>query len=275
MSPALGPYLAVFAARFQLVLQYRAAAMAGFATQCWWGALKIMIYAAFFAGASGPQPISFAHTVTYTWLGQGFLAFLPWNADPEISEMVRSGAVAYERLRPVDTYAWWFARAMAWSVARVAPRAALMFVLAALILPVVGLGPWSLHLPASPGAAMLFAVSMAGVALVSAAMTVLLDIVVAATLTDRGANILASAFVNVFSGAIIPLALFPQWMIPGLRLSPFAGLVDTPFRIWFGELAGAPALGAIALQLFWALALAGLGWLWLGRTMNRLQVQGG
>jgi ABC-2 type transport system permease protein len=267
--------LAVFAARFQLVLQYRAAALAGFATQCWWGALKVMIYAAFFAGAVGPQPITFAHTVSYTWLGQGFLAFLPWSADPDVAEMVRSGAVAYERLRPVDTYGWWYARAMAWSVARVAPRAALMFILAGVILPLAGLGRWSLHPPAGVAAGVLFTASMAGVALVSASMTVLLDVIVAATLTDRGANILAAPLVNVLSGAIIPLAFFPAWMTPALRLSPFAALVDTPFRIWFGELGGAAAAAAIGLQFFWAIALAALGRWWLGRAMTRLQVQGG
>ena len=42
------PYVAAFSARFILMLQYRAAAIAGFATQCWWGAIKIMIYAAFY-----------------------------------------------------------------------------------------------------------------------------------------------------------------------------------------------------------------------------------
>ena len=44
------PYLAAFAARFQLTLQYRTAAIAGFGTQCWWGVIKIMVLAAFFAG---------------------------------------------------------------------------------------------------------------------------------------------------------------------------------------------------------------------------------
>ena len=35
------------------MLQYRAAALAGFATQCWWGAIKIMVFAAFYGGRRG------------------------------------------------------------------------------------------------------------------------------------------------------------------------------------------------------------------------------
>src|SRR5580658_3451730 len=184
---AAAPYLAAFSARFQLVLQYRAAALAGFATQCWWGAIKIMVLAAFFYGAGRAQPMSLANAITYTWLGQAFLIFLPWNADPDVAEMVRSGAVAYDRLRPVDTHGWWYARALAWTTARVAPRAALMFAFAALVLPLVGLGRWSLRPPADLSAASLFALSIAGVALLSASIVVLINVVIVATLDDRGA----------------------------------------------------------------------------------------
>ncbi len=41
------PYLAVFSARIRMLLQYRAAAMAGMATQIFWGWIRVMIFAAF------------------------------------------------------------------------------------------------------------------------------------------------------------------------------------------------------------------------------------
>jgi ABC-2 type transport system permease protein len=90
--------------RFLLMLQYRTAAVAGFATQCWWGLLKVMVFAAFFRSTSAHQPINFTQAVTYTWLGQAFLVLLPWNSDPEVVAMVRTGDVSYDRLRPLDTY---------------------------------------------------------------------------------------------------------------------------------------------------------------------------
>ena len=127
------------------MLQYRAAAFAGFATQCWWGFIKVMVFAAFFHSSLAHQPLSFAQAVTYTWLGQAFLALLPWSGDPEIAELVRSGNVSYERLRPLDTYFYWYVRAMAFMFARAAPRAAMMFALASLILPLIGFGAWRLR----------------------------------------------------------------------------------------------------------------------------------
>jgi ABC-2 type transport system permease protein len=272
---AFAPYLSVFAARFQLTLQYRTAALAGFATQCWWGGIKIMILAAFFAGSATSQPITLRHAVTYTWLGQAFLIFLAWGADPDIAGMVRTGAVAYERLRPVDTYGWWYVRALARTCAQVAPRAGLMFAVAAVLMPLAGFGGWSLAPPASLEAGLLFAASMASTALLSAAMMSLINIVVVASMNERGANLLYPSLTNLLSGNIIPLAFFPDAARGVIRVLPFAGLVDTPFRIYFGELSGATGLLAIAGQLGWALALAGFGHWWLGRVMARLQVQGG
>lgn len=275
MGEILRPYLAVLAGRFQLTMQYRAAALAGFATQCWFGVIRILVFAAFYAGGSANAPMSLHNAITYTWLGQAFLAFLPWGADPEVAGMVRSGAVAYERLRPVDTYSFWYARALAWSVAKVLPRAALMVAFASVLLPLVGLGQWSLPLPTSWSAAGLFALSAVGMMLLSATFTVLINVVMAATMTDRGANTLAAPLSNLFSGMVIPLAFFPDAMRPWLRAQPFAGLVDIPFSIYFGGLSGSAALQAIALQFFWVVVLAVFGRWWLGRVMTRLQIQGG
>jgi len=48
---ALRPYAAAFSSRFLLMMQYRAAALAGFFTQCWFGAVHVMVLAAFYLGA--------------------------------------------------------------------------------------------------------------------------------------------------------------------------------------------------------------------------------
>jgi ABC-2 type transport system permease protein len=275
MPTTLTPYLAVFAGRFQLMLQYRTAAIAGFITQCWFGVIRILIFAAFYAGGSAHAPMTLGNAIDYTWLGQAFLAFLPMNADPDVAEMVRTGAVAYERLRPVDTYAWWYARALAWSIARVLPRAALMFAFAGVLLPLVGLGKWGLTPPPSLAAGGLFAVSALGMMLLSAAVTLIINVAITAMLNDRGPNTLASPIVALFSGLIIPLAFFPDAVRPWLRANPFAGLIDIPFSIYFGGLSGGVALIAIAFQFGWVIVLVLIGRAWLGRAMRRLVVQGG
>jgi ABC-2 type transport system permease protein len=269
------PYLAVFRMRFLLMLQYRTAAVAGFATQCWWGIIKVMVFAAFFRSTIAHQPINFSQAVTYTWLGQAFLVLLPWNSDPEVAAMVRTGDVSYDRLRPLDTYFFWYVRAMGWMLARMVPRASLMFLMAGLILPIVGLGNWRLRFPASLEAALLFTPAMLSVLLLSSAMVMILNIAVVVTMTERGANSFMAPMVNILSGSIVPLPFFPNWIQSILFLQPFAGLVDIPYRIYFGNLTGIAALAGLVQQLIWTAIILLIGRRLLARVMSRIQVQGG
>jgi ABC-2 type transport system permease protein len=270
------PYAAAFASRFLQMLQYRTAALAGFATQCWWGGIKVMVLAAFYGGAAvAGSPMSLAQAVTYTWLAQGLLALLPWLGDPEVAQAVRTGAVAYDRLRPVDAYALWFARSAGWIAARVLPRVALMAAFAAVALPLAGFGDWAWQPPASLAAAAAFLASAVLALLLSTSMVMLLNIAAAAALNERGINALAAPVVIVFSGNLLPLALLPDAWQLALLLQPFAGVVDIPARLYFGLMHGPQALAALGLQCFWTAALVALGHRAMHRTMRSLEVQGG
>ena len=272
MSALALPYISILRARFTLMLQYRAAALAGFATQCWWGVIKVMVLAAFYAGSTN-QPISLAQAITYTWLGQGLLGLLPWQADAEISEAVETGNVAYERLRPVDTHTLWLARAIAARAANTSLRVLPMWAIAAVLLPFVGLADWSWRPPSTVQAATFFAVSISLTVILSSAFTVLLNIAVTALKTRRAAN-LAPVLVSPLSGMIVPLVLMPHWMQPYLFWQPFAGLVDIPYRIYFGNLTGSAAIAGLAAQSLWVVLFIVIGRGWMARVMARVDMQG-
>jgi ABC-2 type transport system permease protein len=274
MAALLRPYRAVFRARFQLLLQYRAAAIAGFGTQCWWGAIKLMVFAAFLRGATD-SPMSFREAVDYIWLGQAFLTLLPWTSDAEIARMVRSGDVAYERLRPLDTYGFWYARAVARRTATPLLRAVPMILTAGLLLPLLGAGQWGLSAPAGGEAFALFASSMVLDVALAAAISTIMDVLVVATLSERGVNTFVGPLTIVFSGSLIPLPLLPDWLQPMLRYQPFAGLLDFPLRMYSGHLGGWSAVAALARQAVWIVVLIGVGKLAMARVMARVEAQGG
>lgn len=292
MTPAerARPHAAAFRSRFLLMLQYRTAALAGFATQCWWGGIKVMILAAFYGAAghaasdaaaalastaSPAPPLSLSAAITYTWLAQGLLVLLPWAGDPDIAQAVRSGAVAYDRLRPVDAYALWFARSAGWITARALPRVVLMLAFAGAVLPLAGFGAWAWQPPAGLAAAAAFVVSLLLGLLLSTALVMLLNIAAAAALNERGINTLAAPLVIVLSGNVLPLALFPDAWQAALLLQPLAGLVDIPARLYTGQLTGGASLLALGLQLGWLVLLVALGRVAMDRTMRRLEIQGG
>lgn len=273
--PAARPYLAAFRARFQLMLQYRAAALAGFATQLWWGAIRILVFAAFYGVNAAAAPIGLTDAVTYVWLGQALLALQPWAADPEIGQAVRSGGVGYDRLRPLDAYGYWYARTVGWMLARALPRAVLMMLAAGIVLPLVGLGDWAWRPPSGVAAALLFIPAFVLMTMLGAAVLMLANIIVAASLNERGVNAVLTPLVIVLSGSLLPLNFYPDAWRPFLHVQPLAGLVDIPFRIYFADLSGDAALQGLALQAGWSVVLIVVGRLAMERMMRRLEMQGG
>jgi ABC-2 type transport system permease protein len=270
-------YLAVMAMRFRALIQYRAAAIAGMTTQVFWGFIRIMILEAFYRSgrAGADQPMTFAQIAGYVWLSQALLATLPWNIDGEMRAMVRSGAVGYELLRPADVYGMWYARAVAWRTAPALLRSIPIVLLAGLVLPLIGLGEWRLAAPASLASAVCFALSMGAALLLSGAITTLLNITLLWTLGAEGVAILIAAAVTIFAGLVVPLPLFPDWSQPLLAALPFAGLMDTPFRLYSGDHPPAALPWLLAHQRGWTIAIVLLGRFILQRGLRRLVMQGG
>lgn len=272
---ALSAYLAVVAARYRTLLQYRSAALAGVVTQLFWGCIKIMVLAAFYAVSTEPQPMSFAMVVSYVWLGQAFIYLLPWRVDHEITQMIRTGTIAYELVRPLDFYNYWFARTLAFKTAPMTLRCLPILLVAMLVLPLSGFDDYALKLPADVLALMLFLLAFVGAIILTTAITMLMHAFMVLTLSPEGLNRIMPSIVNVFSGIIIPLPLFPDWLQPLLENQPFRGLIDVPFRIYSGDIPPLEAVGDIQQQLVWAVMFILLGRWMLARTIQRLVVQGG
>ena len=275
MFDVLRPYLAVLSARYRMLLQYRAAAFAGFATQLFWGSIKVMVLAAFYALASGEQPMTLTQVIAYVWLGQALLGLLPWNVDAELQEKMLSGAVAYELLRPLDLYAYWYAHTMALRTATTSLRMLPMLIVVGALLPLVGLGAWALPPPVDAAAAVGFVVSLAMTVLLASSITMLFHIALIWTLSGRGFNSIMVGLVVVLSGNIVPLPLFPDWLQGFLHWQPFRGLADVPFRIYSGNIAGAHAGFEIMTQLAWTAVIVAVGYAVLRRASRRVVVQGG
>jgi len=260
-------YWAIFSARFRVLLQYRAAALAGFGTQLFWGFIRVMIFTAFYQSTTSPQPLTLTETIIYVCLGQALLLLIPWHIDNDVHNLIRTGNVAYELVRPFDIYWLWFSRAIAMRLAPVFLRALPMFVIAGLFL--------GLDLPASWAAAGAFVLSTIGALLLSSAFTTLWSISLLWTITGDGITRLVPSVVAIFSGLIIPLPLFPDWVQPILNFLPFRGILDVPFRLYMGNIQSHAAPWLFIQQLLWAAVIIAFGRMLLSRGLRRVVVQGG
>jgi len=261
------PYRALLSAQMRSLLQYRAAAVAGIATQLFFGLIMVMIFEAFYRSTTTPMPMSLRETVAYVWLGQAMLGMFPWNVDPEIRQQIRTGGVAYELLRPVDLYGLWYARAMARRTAPTLLRAVPMFIVAGLFL--------GLQAPPTWQCAAAWAAATLGALLLSCAITTLLAITLMWTISGEGITLLTISVVSFMSGLYVPLPFFPDWLADVADVLPFRGLADIPFRLYLGHIPPRDSLPLLAHQLIWAGALILLGRLLLSRGRRRLVVQGG
>ncbi len=260
-------YVAIFSARFRTLLQYRAAAVAGLTTQVFWGFIRVMIFTAFYASSSTPQPLSVSQVITYTWLSQAMFRLLPWGVDLEIRQMIRSGSVAYEMLRPLDTYTLWLTRGIALHAAPTLLRALPMLPAALLLF---GMQP-----PVSAAAFAAWLTSLAAALLLSSAMSTLMAILMLWTVSGEGIGRLMMIAMGVLSGMFIPLPLFPDWAQSVLAVLPYRGLVDIPHRLYLGDLAPSALPGLLLFQGVWIAAYVAAGRWLLAVGSKRLVVQGG
>ena len=260
-------YAAVTSANFRTLLQYRAAAVAGFTTQIFWGFIRVMIFEAFFRSTTAEQPMTVDEVTTYVWLGQAFIMLLPWAVDRELHNLIRSGLVGYELLRPVDLYNLWLARALAYRTAPTLLRAAPLLTLALLF--------FGMDLPASTVAGAAFVVSMIGALLISSAFVTLINVTMMWTVSGQGAAVLSGIAVTIFTGMIVPIPFFPDWAQTIINVLPFRGIVDTPYRIYLGHIPTGDVAPHLAHQLAWAAALVLIGRWVLSRGLRRLVMQGG
>jgi len=269
------PYWGTLSARFRTLIQYRAAALAGFSTQIFWGLLKIMVLEAFYRSANERAlPMQFSQAVSYIWLGQAMWALLPWSVDPEIRELVKKGGLSYELLRPADVYGLWFARTLALRTAPTVLRALPILIFSALVLPQI-YSPWSLSLPLSGVAVLVWVSSTLAALLLGCAITSFVHATLPLTVSGDGIVRFVPSVVLLFSGMILPLPLFPDVVQPLLRVLPFRWLVDMPFRTYIGHVSPGEALIGCGSQLLWTVAMVIAGRALLARALRRAELFGG
>lgn len=264
-------YVSFFKLRFGMGLQYRAAALAGVATQGAWGMMEIIIYSAFYKSGSDAFPMTMQATASYIWLQQSFLMlFMTWFVENEIVDAIQSGGVAYELCRPIDLYDMWFARTVANRLSSGVLRC-LPILVVAFFVP----APYGLVLPPDIGTFLLFLFTITLGFLVTVTLCMLIYVLTFFTMSPKGLQIFSVTIIDFMSGGVIPIPFFPDGIRRVLELLPFGSMQNVPFRVYSGDITGGDCLEAILVQIFWFIAITGIGKLLCGIAIRQVKVQGG
>lgn len=262
-------YAALFRMRFINGLQYRAAALAGLATQFAWGFMEILAFSAFYRANPAAFPMAFSHLVSYIWIQQAFLAlFAPWGTGGNAVETIVSGNIAYDLARPMDIYNRWFFEMIADRVSRTALRCAPVLVVA-FILP----EPFRMTLPPDFFQFAMFMIS-APIAMLAVTAYCLIDSV-STFYTMSRYNVIFVILADFLAGGYVPIPFFPESFKKIAELLPFAAMQNMPLRIYSGDITGIDAIRGILLQVFWVAAMMILGKLLMKHSLKRVVTQGG
>ncbi|THV38532.1 ABC transporter permease [Glycomyces buryatensis] len=198
----------------------------------------------------------------------GFLtATIAWGgSDWDMAVRILDGLVAIDLTKPVD-----FQRARAseyvGSMASVVPTA---------VLGTVAAWFWfDPQPPVSATAAVLTAVSILFIFPLAFEISYLSVLLCFWTRRYHGIQWAKDGFLTFFSGMMVPLALMPGWLQAVSWSLPFAHFTATPSSIYLGRVGTAGALGLIALELAWVVAMWVIARLIWRRAVKKVTIHGG
>lgn len=264
-------YLSYFKLKFITGLQYRAAALAGMATQLFFGFVYISVYVAFYETGSGTVPMPLNQLISFLWLNQAFFALVyMWYKDKDILTMIKNGNVAYELCRPQDLYWMWFSKIFGERLSNVILRF-LPVILIACILPY----PYHLALSISLIRLLIFLVSLILSSILMVSLVLLYHVICLFTLDEKGIVNIFMILSDVLSGLVLPIPFFPSWLQNISNILPFRYVSDFPFRLYVGNIPIEEGLIGIIVQIIWIIILILIGRLITKKALKKAVIQGG
>ena len=264
-------YITYFKLKFKTGLQYRAAALAGMATQVFFGFVYVSIYVAFYESGSGNLPMELNEIVSYVWLGQSLYAIVYlWYKDKEILNMIKSGNIAYELCRPQDLYFMWASKILGERLSNVTLRF-LPVILFALILP----SPFNLDLSITLPRLLLFIVVMILSTILMTVLVLLYHVICLITLDEKGIVNVFMVVSDILSGMLIPIPFFPKFLQNISNILPFRYITDFPFRLYVGNISMNEGFIGIIIQIIWIVILVILGRFITKKALKKAVIQGG
>lgn len=253
---------------FRRFSTYRAATWAGVFTNTVFGFIRASILLAVFRERSDIGGFDVADALTFTFVTQGFLVVMgAFAGHLPLAERIVTGDIVVDLYRPVDVQLFELATDLG--------RAAYHCTIRGVFPVAVGGLLFDLKLPHDPAVWAVFALSVALGLFVSFAHRFLVTLTTFWTLEFRAASQMATVLAMFFSGFLIPIVFFPEWLEAVARALPYVSFAQVPVEVLLGKHTGAGLVAVLATQALWAIVLLVAGQALLRAATRRVVVQGG
>jgi ABC-2 type transport system permease protein len=252
---------------FQRQMSYRAATVAGLATNFAFGLLRAVVLIALYGQQTEVAGITLKGVITYTAITQAVIGYMSLFRWTELMDSVYDGSIGSDLLKPMNFFFFWLAKDLGRAISSFLTRG-----LTIMLAYAVTVGITSPDTPAQ-WVALALAVMLSW--LISFAYRFVVNLT--AFWTPNAIGITRFVFVLswALSGFLMPLDFFPKWFVTMAHLTPFPQMVNSLVRIYLGTVSGPELIWELAAQLFWATALIALGQVLLRIGVRRLVIQGG
>jgi ABC-2 type transport system permease protein len=260
-------HLVAFQKSFARMTVYRAATVAGVVTNFFWGLLRAYVFIAVFRAADRVTIGGFTlnDSITYTALTQALIAPIYLWGWWDLLRAVRTGEIVTELTKPYDFYWLWMARDMG--------RATFQLLFRGLPILVVFPIAFDITWPRTPLHWLATVMATALAIMLSFAWRFLLNLSAFWFVDGAGIARLATLWMTFFSGFMVPVAMFPDWLRRLAGWTPLPSMVNTPIEVYLGLTSGVPV--ALLTQLGWLLVLTALCRALFVAGLPRVVSQGG
>lgn len=260
-------YLYIAKLRMQTMLAYRMEVLTYTIMQA-----LIMLSVGFFwkaayGGTEVAHGVSGNSMITYTIISAIMGSMYYMGVEDRISDAVKTGSIATDMIKPVNLFGMYLAEDMG--------NLVICFFRSTLPIFIVALFIFGLPVPASAQHFLLFIPSFVlgyGINWTFSALFAM----IAFTAIDLGpAFSVKYHFVNMLSGAMIPIWFFPTWLRTVVNCLPFVYMFQTPLGIYIGKYNISESLQALGIQAIWLAVLTVIVIIAQKRIEKRVLVQGG
>ncbi len=226
----------------------------------------IFVWQAIYAQTGDAGGLTISQMITYYILVISFSSIALLGINEDMAHSIRNGQINKELLNPISYFKYYFGVNLG-ELAFATVIGIATFIICSLF--------WKLTLPTS----IISLVLCVFVMLLGVPITFFIQMIVGTvgfyTNSIWGMQILRKATIQIFSGIIAPITLFPLWFQELSKWLPFKELIYTPVNIWLGNININEIFFIIIKQIVWGVILYFIAKIFFNHAVKNITINGG
>lgn len=226
----------------------------------------IFVWQAIYNQTGNAGGFTISQMVTYYILAIAFSSIATWGINEIMAHSIRNGQINKELLNPITYFQYYFGINLG-ELAFAVLIGIATFVLCAIF--------WELAMPVS----FLDFILCILVIILGIPITFFIQMIVGTigfyTNSIWGMQILRKAIIQIFSGIIAPISLFPLWFQNLSEFLPFKELIYTPINIWLGQVSYNEIVFIVIKQILWGIILYIVAKSFFNYAVKNITINGG